>query len=182
MSNTVCSCLFMNFLNNNNSQDAMEWYTPITEEKSYLNWHNSRNDWDGDTNVSTILQELKECLVLKEKLRNNEICSRIHFLLQMLKIFLITGTVWMTIRVACMNNSYRVLAGYFNLLDKCVDNLHSRVPLVSDKDSLDGKHVMAMCSSRKYPHSNPPHKRLEFRWRERASWGFCKTKKLKEVL
>ena len=66
---------------------------------AYLDWHDAWNDWYCNSNVSTVFQKLEKCLILKEELGDDEVCSGIDFLLQMLEVFFITRAIWVTSRI-----------------------------------------------------------------------------------
>jgi len=66
----------------------------------YLDGHHSGNDWTGDADVPAVFNELDKDVHLKEQLCNDKVCTSIHLLLQMLQIFLVRWTVWMTSWIA----------------------------------------------------------------------------------
>ena len=65
----------------------------------YLYRHNTCNDWHSDANPSTIGMELEKSLSFKEQLCNDEVGTCVHLLFEVLKVFLVRGTVWMAVWV-----------------------------------------------------------------------------------
>ena len=66
---------------------------------SYLNGHYSWNDRHSYANFPTVFQELEKSLVLEEKLGDDEVGTCVHFFLEVSQVFLIAGTVRVTIRI-----------------------------------------------------------------------------------
>ncbi len=62
--------------------------------------HYSSDDGYCDANLPTVIVELEERFRVKEELRYDEVRSSVHLLLQMLDVFVVASTVWVTMGVA----------------------------------------------------------------------------------
>ncbi|KAH3668910.1 hypothetical protein OGAPHI_002665 [Ogataea philodendri] len=82
------------------------------------NRHDSRNDRNGDSQIPAIFTPVDEVLDIVEHLCDNEVCSGILFLLQMLKSLGTIWFFWVSFRIACNTNAEVVAIVLLDMADQ----------------------------------------------------------------
>lgn len=70
-----------------------------SHDTTYLYGHDACYDGHSYPYLSTVMIKLEEGVSLEEQLSNDEVCSSLYLLLQVLQVIFVTGTVWMPMGV-----------------------------------------------------------------------------------